>query len=435
MIGHVLRQAGLRVGMTTTDGVYAGGRLIHDADASGPRSAEMVLDDPTIEAAVLETARGGIIRRGLGYDQADVAVITNITADHLGSDGVDDLDELIHVKALIAEEIGDGACVVLNADDPPTAAIADRPAVRRHSPVIRYFSLVPGNPVVTRHAAAGGISYELREGQLVEIESGSHRPLISVAELPGAFGGLASHLVANALAAAAACRAAGVSAKDIRQALSGFTPGEVNPGRGNFYRAGASPLIVDYGHNAAALEATGRMIANVWPAGAVAAVTLPGDRRDDLVTDTAAAVASWFGKVVVYEDSDRRGRPPGEMREMIAAEVRRVRPDVVCEHADGPHDAVARAVALAGGEPVLFLYEKLAAARDALAAIGAEPWPYADVALAAGGALADPADTVTVESLVSGGTKRMAERWPADDASADYELVTEDRPAAEQAAG
>src|SRR6202035_4564272 len=118
MIGHVLSQAGLRVGMATTDGVHSGDRLIYDADASGPRSAEMVLDDTSVEAAVLETARGGIIRGGLGYDKADVAVITNVTADHLGADGVDDLDELVGVKALIAEEIHGGGTVVLNADDP-----------------------------------------------------------------------------------------------------------------------------------------------------------------------------------------------------------------------------------------------------------------------------------------------------------------------------
>ena len=142
--------------MTCTDGVYVGGRLVYAADASGPRSAEMVLDDPTVEAAVLETARGGIVRRGLGYDRADVAVVTNIAADHLGDDGVDDLDELIHVKALVAEEICDGGSVVLNADDPATAALADRPAVRAHAPVVRMFSVVPGNPVLARHKAAGG---------------------------------------------------------------------------------------------------------------------------------------------------------------------------------------------------------------------------------------------------------------------------------------
>ncbi len=373
MIGHILRQAGLRAGMATTDGVYSGGQLVYEADASGPRSAEMVLDDPAAEAAVLETARGGVLRRGLGYDMADVAVITNITADHLGTDGVDDLDELIDVKALVAEEIRDGGTVVLNADDLAVAALAGRPAVRRRRPAVRYFSLDPGNPVVRQHQAAGGISCVLRDGQLVETEHGSERVLAAVAELPGAFGGLAPHVVANALAAAAACRALGVSVKDIGQALATFTPVEANPGRGNLYRVSGSPVIVDYGHNAAALDATGAMISNVWGGQPVAAVTLPGDRRDDLLIETATAIAAWFGQVVVYEDEDKRGRRPGEMTELIVSALRRARPDIACVPADGPAQALHRAIVLAGGDAVLFLYEKLSAAKDALSAAGAQP--------------------------------------------------------------
>jgi cyanophycin synthetase len=375
MIGHILRQAGLRVGMATTDGVYSGDRLIYEADASGPRSAEMVLDDTSVEAAVLETARGGILRGGLGYDKADVAVITNVTADHLGADGVDDLDELVGVKALIAEEMHDGAAVVLNADDPAVAAIAGRPRVLRNNPAIRFFTVSEGNPVAERHRRAGGITCELRDGRLIEFEAGRARTLLSVADLPGAFDGRARHLVANALAAASACRAVGVSAKDIRRALATFTPDESNPGRGNVYRAGSGPVIVDYGHNAAALHATGRLISDVWGGEPVAAITLPGDRRDDLVAATAEAIAAWFGRVVVYEDVDQRGREPGEMTDLIIAAMRRVRPRLSCIAANGPRPALQTAVAIAAGHPVLFLYEKLALARDALDAIGARPWP------------------------------------------------------------
>jgi cyanophycin synthetase len=375
MIGHVLRQAGVRVGMASTDGVYCAGRLVCDADASGPRSAQLVLDDTAVEAAVLETARGGIIRGGLGYDEADVAVVTNITADHLGADGIDDLAELIHVKALVAEEVRAGGSVVLNADDPAAAALADRPAVRAHDPVIRFFTQRADNPVTAEHKRAGGLCYEVCDGELVEIEAGRRRSMISIAELPGAFGGRARHLVANALAAVAACRAVGVSAKDIRRGLATFAPEQVNPGRGNVYQAGESPVIVDYGHNAAALDATGAMITAVWGGSPAAAVTLPGDRRDDLVSQTAEAIAAWFGKVVIYEDSDKRSREPGEMQELISAALRRARPDIVCEYADGPRQALSDALSLAGGHPVLFLYEKLAAARAALDAIGATPGP------------------------------------------------------------
>jgi cyanophycin synthetase len=375
MIGHILAQAGLRVGMSTTDGVYVGGQLSYRADASGPRSAEMVLDDTSVEAAVLETARGGIIRSGLGYDKADVAVVTNIAADHLGADGIDDLEQLLWVKALVAEEIHDGGTLVLNADDAAVAAIACRPRVRRRHPAIRYFGLDRGNSVIDRHRRSGGITCELRDGQLAEFEGAGERVLLGVAELPGAFAGRARHVVANALAAVAACRAVGVSAKDIRRALATFTPGEFNPGRGNVYLAGSGPVIVDYGHNAAALDATGRMVSEVWGGDPVAAVTLPGDRRDDLITAAAGTIAAWFGRVVVYEDADKRGRAPGEMTALITAAMRRARPGITSAAAEGPEAALRAASGMAAGSPVLFLYEKLETARQALAAIGARPSP------------------------------------------------------------
>ena len=414
MVAHVLRQAGLRTGMSCTDGVYIGGQCVLEADASGPRSAELVLDDTTVEAAVLETARGGIVRRGLGYDKADVAVVTNITADHLGDEGIDDLDELTGVKALVAEAVRDGGTVVLNAADQASAAIADRPAVRRRSPVIRFFSATPGNAVIERHKRSGGICYEVSDGQVIETDGGLQRVVMNLAELPGAFDGRARHVVANALAAVAACRAVGVTVKDVREALGTFSPGEVNPGRGNVYAvaagpaasAVAGPVLVDYGHNAAALHATGQMVAAVWDGEPVAAITLPGDRRDDLVAESAEAIATWFGTVIVYEDDDLRGRAPGEMRELIAAAMRKIRPGVHVTSADGPADALRAAVSLATGAPVLFLYEKLDPALAALDALGATPWPEEDLmgrldgapALAGAPALDDLASELALEA-------------------------------------
>jgi cyanophycin synthetase len=390
MIAHVLRFAGLHTGMSCTDGVHIGDRCVLEADASGPRSAQLVLDDTSVEAAVLETARGGIIRGGLGYDQADVAVITNISGDHLGNDGLDELEDLIDVKALVAEQVAVGGSVVLNASDPNTAAIATRKAVRRATPVIRYFSAAPACGVLERHKRSGGICYELRDGQLTETDGGRQRVILDVSELPGAFGGRARHVVANALAAIAACRAVGVSAKDISGALRTFVPADANPGRGNVYAVPAVtepglasrplPVLVDYGHNAAALLATGELVASSWGGAPAAALTLPGDRRDDVITEAAQAVATWFASVVIYEDDDLRGRAPGEMRELISGALRAARPGITIRHAAGAHDALHEAVTLAGGSPVLFIYEKLAAARAALDALGAVPWPSDDLA-------------------------------------------------------
>ncbi|HEY3905016.1 MAG TPA: Mur ligase family protein [Streptosporangiaceae bacterium] len=386
MIAQILRQAGLRTGMSCTDGVYIGDRCVFEADASGPRSAEMVLDDTSVEAAVLETARGGIIRRGLGYDKADVAVITNIGTDHLGDDGIDELDELISVKALIAEELKPGGCVVLNASDQAAASIAERPRVRRNDPVIRFFSGTPGCGVLERHKRAGGICYEVCDGQLTETEAGRQRVIMDVSELPGSFGGRARHVVANALAATAAGRAAGVPVKDIRAALAAFTPNQANPGRGNLYAVASqdtgspTPILVDYGHNTAALLATGELVASTWPGQPTAVLTLPGDRRDDLIADAAEAIATWFGTAVIYEDDDLRGRVSGEMRELIAKAMRKARPAMTIKHAHGPADALREAVSIAAGGPVLFIYENRAAAESALDAIGATACPQAGLA-------------------------------------------------------
>ena len=376
MISHILGQAGLRVGMATTDGVYCGRQLIHASDASGPRSAEMILDDATVEAAVLETARGGIVRRGLGYDHADVAVVTNITADHLGCDGIDDLDDLTDVKALVAEEIVRGGTVVLNADDPRCAGLAQRAAVQQRNPVIRFFGLSDASPVIMAHRISGGIACLLRDGQLIEARGGEETVLLHADELPGSFGGAATHLLANALAAAAACRALGVSVKDIRRGFATFTPAEANPGRGNVYQVGAAPLVVDYGHNPAALASMGRLLHEAWEGQPIAAITLPGDRRDDLIEESAATVATWFSRVIIYEDRDLRGRKAGEMTRLISGALARHRPDILIRPAGGLEEAVRSALELASpADPVLLAYEELGPVRDLLDRLGATVWP------------------------------------------------------------
>ena len=194
--------------------------------------------------------------------------------------------------------------------------------------------------------------------------------------LPGSFGGAAAHLVANALAAAAACRALGVSVKDIRRGFATFTPAEANPGRGNVYQVSGVPLVVDYGHNPAALASMGRLLREAWDGQPIAAITLPGDRRDDLIEESAATVATWFSRVVVYEDRDLRGREAGEMTRLISGALARHRPDIRVWPADGPEDALRSALALAApSDPVLLTYEKLDPVRDLLAGLGATGWP------------------------------------------------------------
>lgn len=373
LVAHLLRHSGLLVGMTSTEGVYVDGHLIHDSDASGPRSADMVLGDPAVQAAVLETARGGIVRRGLGYDRADVAVVTNITCDHLGTDGIDTIEDLIEVKSLVAEAIKRHGQLVLNADDPRCAGLAGRPAVRDRRPVVRYFSRSAESPVIAGHLRGGGLAYLLEDGNVVEAEGAARTILTGLRDIPAAGDGQAGFMIANVLAAVAAARALGLSAAAVRDALACFEPGRDNPGRLDVFRIGDIPVVLDYAHNPAALAAVGEFVAARWGRPGVAVLTLPGDRPDALVTDSARAVAGSFDRVVVYEDTDLRGREPGEMTRLIGSALTEGRPGPRVAPAGGLAEAVMLGLALAApDDPVLVVYEKLEPVLALLADLGAE---------------------------------------------------------------
>jgi cyanophycin synthetase len=374
MVAHLLGQDGRQVGMCTTEGVYLGSDLIHKSDASGPRSAQMVLGNRAVEAAVLEAARGGIVRRGLGYDRADVAIITNITDDHLGVDDIVSVDDLVEIKALVAEELRVGGHVVLNADDSRVAEFAERPAVLKRKPVVRYFAQTAASPIIQRHLRANGVAYFTEDGWLVEAAGGRTSALLPVTEVAGSFGGKADYMIANALAAAAAARALGMPASVVASGLRSFEPHRCNPGRGCSFRIEETPVIVDYAHNPAAVAAVGGLLWRLWGREGVAAVTLPGDRCDDLVMDTAREVARCFDRVVVYEDEDLRGRRSGEMTRLIIDGLTETRPDVRIQTAGDLKDAVSIALGLtAPGEPLLLLYEKLQPVADLLQTLGAAP--------------------------------------------------------------
>jgi cyanophycin synthetase len=375
LIAYLLAGTGLRVGLTCTDGVSIDGRVIRLGDATGPRSAQMVLGDPGVQAAVLETARGGTLRRGLGYDWTDVGVLTNITADHLGQDGLDSIEDIAHVKALVAERVRDGGTLVLNADDPWVRSLVDRPRVRADRKRIVWFALDPQNPVVLAHLAKGGIAYVLQDGWLVQATGGRRMPLIQLTELPGAFGGAAGYAAANALAAAAAARALGTSHDVVVERLADFDPRVHNPGRGTLLRLGDVSLFVDYAHNPAALAAALRTLHRLWGADrCLAVVTLPGDRRDDLLAASAQVLADGVTRAVLYDDEDPGGRVPGEVSALVEREMRGRRPKLQAVRADGYRAAVDAALGLAApGDVVLVLYEKVETMLAYLAGRGAVP--------------------------------------------------------------
>ena len=228
MIAHILKLMGRRVGMTTTDGIVIDGRMIKKGDMSGPKSAQMVLQNPTVDTAVFEVARGGILREGLGYDRNDVAVVTNVTADHLGLDGIDTLRQLADVKAVVVEAVPRSGTAVLNADDPYVARMGRHCARQRHLLLDGdregRGGLRPGRRPRRPRRRGVGASRQTDEGELIVLRHGPRTmPLLYTHLIPATFGGQARMNVANALAAAAAAWAAGAHLHDIRQGLRTFT--------------------------------------------------------------------------------------------------------------------------------------------------------------------------------------------------------------------
>ncbi|HSG86851.1 MAG TPA: Mur ligase family protein [Candidatus Limnocylindrales bacterium] len=321
LIAHILAGAGRHVGMTTSDGVYVAGRLVEPGDWTGPGGAAQVLGRHDVDAAVLETARGGILLRGIGYESNDASVLTNVSSDHLDLQGIHTLAELAEVKATICRITRPGGWVVLNADDPLVAAVGRQVAAR-----LAYFSLRgDGPPVVRRHLATGGRAYLLPDGVLAEVEGPTVRPIAPARELPIALGGLARYNVANALAAAGGARAMGASLDEVAEGLRTFEPTtEGSPGRLNLFRLGRRIVLVDFAHNEAGVEAVlgvARGIAG-GAAGRAAPVTVivgtAGDRPDDTLRAIGRATARRADRVVVKETlSYLRGRA----REEVVARI------------------------------------------------------------------------------------------------------------------
>ncbi|AWN24559.1 cyanophycin synthetase [Deinococcus irradiatisoli] len=322
MVAHILTQAGHTVGLTNTSGVYVAGERIMKADATGPRSARMVLRHPLVTAAVLETARGGLLREGLGYDRADVGAVLNVQADHLGLRGVDTVHDLARVKSLLVRAVSRRGVSVLNADDPLTLRMR---RVARGRLALFSLSGVPGE-VLREHIAAGGLA-ALREpgegGDEIVIYSGGERQvLMPTRDIPATLGGLALFNVDNALAACLMCLGQGVEPATIRVALSTFTASfEQNPGRLNFYDGLPFRVLLDYAHNPAGLEAQRHLLHQLRQPGMrlIGMVSVPGDRRDADIREVGACAARTYDELVFREGPDGRGRPRGEVMALLQA--------------------------------------------------------------------------------------------------------------------
>ncbi len=332
MIAHIFKGLGRKVGMTSTDGVVIDERLVIKADASGPRSARMVLQNPRVDFAVMEVARGGILREGLGYDRNDIAVVTNVAPDHLGLRGIDTLRQLADVKAVVVEAVPRNGFAVLNADDPNV-----RNMRRRCSGEIVWFTMAePGSEIrdfVDDHCRRGGRALVLDpsdRGDMIVIKHGRRSMQLAWTHLlPATFGGAARFNVANSLAAAGAAFAAGAPLHDIRQGLRTFsTSYYLSPGRLNLIEVGGASVFLDYCHNAAGMRELGAFVDryaeqlqlqnDLARTSRIGMIGAAGDRRDDDMRELGEVAAHHFDVIVVREDERLRGRKPGETAQLVA---------------------------------------------------------------------------------------------------------------------
>ncbi len=364
MVAHIFKGIGRKVGMTSTDGIIIDERLVIRADASGPKSARMVLQNPRVDFAVFEVARGGLLREGLGYERNDVGVVLNVAADHLGLGGIDTVEQLAAVKQVVIEAVPRDGFGVLNADDPLVAKMS-----RACSGEIVWFTMSqPGTPQWKRvddHCRHGGRAVVLERsdlGDMILIKHGRRSMQLAWTHLlPATFGGKAIMNVQNAMAAAAAAFAAGASMHDIRQGLRTFTTSYyLAPGRLNVTEIDGVTVVVDYCHNAAGMRLLGDFVDKLSDSPTddllrhrrIGVIATAGDRRDEDMRELGEVAAAHFDVMVIREDKRLRGRDQGEGAQLIEEGARaaqeagaRVR---VIEQVHDEIDATRRALDLAG---------------------------------------------------------------------------------------
>ncbi|HEX8254252.1 MAG TPA: cyanophycin synthetase [Thermoanaerobaculia bacterium] len=313
LCAHIAKMAGKSVGLTTSDGIYIGNLLVQKGDTTGPNSAQVVLRDPSVNFAVLETARGGILRAGVAYDWSNAAVVTNIAEDHLGIRDIHTLEDLARVKAVTVERVMPEGYAILNAEDKMTPIMREQADCR-----IAFFSLDPNNETFRTHVEANGLGATIENGWLMLYENGMRIPLTEDRNVPISFGGKARFNIANALAAVLATFATNIGVSDIVSGLqSFFQSATTTPGRLNVIDFDGFRVMIDYAHNPHGLAAMSELADAMRRNRLICVLGLPGDRRDDDIRAAARIVGEHFDRVIVRDDFDLRGRKPGEVAAII----------------------------------------------------------------------------------------------------------------------
>ncbi|WP_026464794.1 cyanophycin synthetase [Adhaeribacter aquaticus] len=323
LTAHIVKSTGYRVGYTTTDGIYIQDKMLEKGDTTGAKSTEFVLKDPTVNFAVLECARGGMLRSGLGFEQCDVGIVTNVAADHLGLRDINTVEDMANVKAVVPRSVKKDGYAILNADDDLVYKMAKDLECN-----VAFFSLDETNTRILKHIAKGGLAAVLENGYISIFKNSYKIRVDRVADVPLTFGGRAKFNIENVLAATLAAYVSHIPIEDIKMALRTFIPSAAKtPGRMNLFQFPNFEVIVDYAHNAAGLKAIGEFIKTSDANCKVGIIAGVGDRREQDTRELGAMAADIFDEIIIRQDSDTRGADPKEINKVIKEGISQVDPD------------------------------------------------------------------------------------------------------------
>lgn len=322
LIAHIVKQMGHKVGYTTTDGVYIQNQLMVKGDCTGPVSAEFVLKDPTVDFAVLECARGGLLRAGLGFHNCDVAVVTNVAADHLGLQGIDTIEKLARVKGVVPQTVFPEGYAILNADDDLVYAMREGLDCK-----VALFSLHEDSPRIKEHCSKGGLAAVYEHGYITILKGGWKIRVEKVTNIPITFSGKAEFNISNVLGATLAAYVRDFKTEDIRLALQTFVPSPaMTPGRMNMFHFKNFTVMLDYAHNTHGIQAIGKYVQSVDAPLKVGIVAGVGDRRDEDIISLGEESAKIFDEIIIRQDKNLRGRTEEEMIELMTRGIKNIDP-------------------------------------------------------------------------------------------------------------
>jgi len=352
LLAHIVASKGYKVGFTTTNGIYIQGVQLQSGDCTGGQSAEFVLKDPTVNFAVLETARGGMLRSGLGFHTCDVAIVTNVAADHLGMRDIYTVEEMAAVKGVLPRTVRKNGWAVLNADDDLVYAMREKLECR-----VALFSMDEHSPRIREHAENGGLAAVYEEGYITIYKNSYKLRIDRAAEFPITFGGRATFNIENSLAAALACYCYGFDKDEIKQALRTFVPSAAKtPGRMNSYKFPQFEVIVDYAHNTHGIEKFAQFLNATEATHKVGVISGLGDRRDEDTLGFSRIAGRIFDEVILRQDRDLRGKTAEQLKEIMERGLRLDNPSLPITYIENEMDAIDHVLATAKPGSVIVMF-------------------------------------------------------------------------------